>query len=163
MPAVKGQNLRLFIDKIAVAAAKQCDLHIRLDVQDTSTKDDEGDWSNNTAVRLTWDCRTTGLVSVDPTRNDPASLLDRIGEEVEVQFALASGTKNSVKGDILLAGNAIISDVQITAQNRENGTYTVALTGKDDLLFPLGVLYSSNSLRLVTSDEKTLVAEIASE
>lgn len=163
MPAVKGQNLRLFIGAIAVAAAKQCDIHIRLDVQDTSTKDDTDDWMHNDAVRLTWDCRATGLVSVDPTRNDPASLMDRIGQEVEVQFALASGTQNSEKGDILLAGTAIISDVQITAQNRENGTYTVSLTGKEDLLSPLGVLYSSNSMRLVTSDEKTLVAEVTPE
>ena len=161
MAAVKGQNLRLFIDKIAVAAAKQCDIHIRLDVQDTSTKDDTDDWNHNDAVRLSWDCRTSGLVSVDPTRNDPASLLDRIGQEVEVQFALASGIQNSEKGDILLAGTAVIADVQITAQNREPGTYTVSLTGVNDLLFPLGVLYSSNSLRLVTSDNKILVAPVA--
>ena len=161
MAAVKGQNLRLFIDKIAVAAAKQCDIQIRLDVQDTSTKDDTDDWNHNDAVRLSWDCRTSGLVSVDPTRNDPASLLDRIGQEVEVQFALASGTQNSEKGDILLAGTAVIADVQITAQNRESGTYTVSLTGVNDLLFPLGVLYSSNSLRLVTSDNKILVAPVA--
>lgn len=162
MATVKGQNLRLFIAGVVIAASKQCDLNVRLDVQENSTKDDTGDWASQMVARVSWELRANGVVTVDPTRNDAASLVDRIGDTVEVQLALASGTQNSEKGDIFLAGEAVISDVQITAANREDSVYQVTLTGQTNMLSPLGALYSSNSLRLVTSDEKILLAEIVS-
>ena len=91
-----------------MAASKQCDLNVRLDVQESSTKDDTGDWASQMVVRLGWELRANGVVTVDPDRNDPASLLNRIGDTVQVELALASGEQNSVKGDIMLAGQAII-------------------------------------------------------
>ena len=163
MATVKGQNLRLFLGNVAIAAAQTCELHMRLNVADSSSKDDTDNWMRNEPVGMEWDCRSTGVVTVDPDRNDPASLEDRIGQVVDVRFSLASGTQNSVQDSILASGKAIINDVQINAQNRQNSTYTVLLTGVDDLLYPLGVLFSSNSLRLVTSDDKVLVAEIAQQ
>lgn len=160
MGAIKGQNLRLFVNQVAIAAAKTCEVHVRLDVQDSSTKDDTGDWAHNTVVRLSWDCRVSGLVTVDPDRNDAASLADRIGQEVEVQFAVAGGQQNSEREDILMSGLAIISDVQLTAQNKEDSVYTVALTGQADLLSPLGVMVTSNLYRMVTSNNKVMLCSI---
>lgn len=160
MAAVKGQNLRLFIGAVVIAASKQCDLSVRLNVQDNSTKDDTGDWSSQLAVGISWELRANGVVTVDPTRNDAASLLDRIGETVHVELALASGEQNSVKGSIILAGEAVISDVQVTATNREDSVYQVTLTGKSDALYNLGVLYSSNGYRLITSNDKQILAEV---
>ena len=159
MATVKGQNLRLFIGGIVVAASKQCDLNVRLDVQESSTKDDTGDWASQMVVRLGWELRANGVVTVDPDRNDPASLLNRIGDTVQVELALASGEQNSVKGDIMLAGQAIISDVSITATNREESVYQVTLTGQSNMLFPLSVLCSGDPYRIITADEKRIIVD----
>lgn len=159
MATVKGQNLRLFIAGVVVAASKQCDLNVRLDVQENSTKDDTGDWASQMVARVSWELRANGVVTVDPDRNDAASLVDRIGDTVQVQLALASGTQNSVKGEILLTGEAIISDVQITAANREDSVYQVTLTGQSNMLFPLKTLVSADPYRLVTGDNKYFIVD----
>lgn len=159
MATVKGENLRIFIDDVVIAASKQCDLSVRLDVQENSTKDDTDDWARQQVVRLSWEVRANGVVTVDADRNDPSTLLDRIGQTVDVQLALASGEMNSEKGDPILAGAAIISDVQITAPNREESVYQVTLLGEANMLFPLAQLLSSNPQRLVSSDNKRLIAD----
>jgi len=159
MATVKGENLRIFIDDVVIAASKQCDLSVRLDVQENSTKDDTDDWARQQVVRLSWEVRANGVVTVDADRNDPSTLLDRIGQSVDVQLALASGEMNSEKGDPILAGTAIITDVQITAANREESVYQVTLIGQSNMLFPLAQLLSSNPQRLVSSDNKRLIAD----
>lgn len=164
MATVKGQNLRIFMDNgsgslTAIAAAQQCDLSVRLSVKNVSTKDDTGDFATMIALRLSWEVRANGVVTADPTRNDPSTLMDRIGQTVHVQLALASGEKNSEMGDILLAGDAIISDVQITAPNDEESTYQVTLTGKKNMLTDIRALVTSNPHYLVTSDGHVLTAE----
>lgn len=164
MAKVKGQNLRLFMDngsgnQVAVAAAQQCDLNIRLNVKQMSTKDDTDDFATNIAVGLSWTIRSRGVVTVDPDRNDPATLMDRIGQTVMVELALASGEKNSVAEDVMLAGEAVISDVQLTAPNRDYSVYEVLLTGKRNILFPMRVLCSSEPHILVTSDGHCLTVQ----
>ena len=164
MATVKGQNLRIFMGNgsgslTAIAAAQQCDLSVRLGVKSISTKDDTGDFATMIALRLSWEVRANGVVTADPTRNDPSTLMDRIGQTVHVQLALASGEKNSEMGDILLAGDAIISDVQITAPNDEESTYQVTLTGKKNMLTDIRALVTSNPHYLVTSDGHVLTAE----
>ena len=77
MAKVKGQNLRLFMDngngnQVAIAAAQQCDLNIRLNVKQVTTKDDEDDFATQIAVGLSWTVRSRGVVTSDPDRNDPA-------------------------------------------------------------------------------------------
>ena len=66
MATVKGENLRIFINDVVIAASKQCDLSVRLDVQESSTKDDTGDWASQMVVRLGWELRANGVVTVDP-------------------------------------------------------------------------------------------------
>ena len=82
-----------------------------------------------------------------------------MGQTVSVELALASGDKNSTEGDIILSGDAIITDVQITAENRRRGLYDLTLTGKKNMLFPLRVLCSSQQHVLRTSNGKVLVAQ----
>lgn len=157
MATVKGQNLRIFINGKVVAAALQCSLSVKLNVQEKSTKDDEGSFARYQTVNLSWDAKVNGAVTNDPTRNDPSVLEDYIGQTVQVQLALASGEKNSDAGDILVAGDAILSDVSLTAQNRARGTYDIVLTGCKNLLYQLKYLCSSEPLKLVTADGYALV------
>ncbi len=159
MATIKGQNLRIFIGGKPIAAALQCSLSVQAGVAQISSKDDVNSFAQHTVVSLAWSLKANGVVSIDADRNDTASLLDRMGQTVSVELALASGDKNSTEGDIILSGDAIITDVQITAENRRRGLYDLTLTGKKNMLFPLRVLRSSQQHVLRTSNGKVLVAQ----
>lgn len=164
MATVKGQNLRIFMDNgngqlSAIAAAQECNLSVRLGVKQISTKDDTDDFATNTVLRLSWGVTAKGVVTTDPDRNDPSTLMDRIGQTVHIQLATASGEQNSDMGEIMLAGDAIIQDVQINATNDEESTYTVQLTGKRNMLTDIRALVTSDNHYLVTSDGHILTAE----
>lgn len=152
MATVKGQNLRVFIGEKPIASALSCELNVQANVKEYSTKDDTNSFANHHVVSLLWSINASGVVSNDAGRNDAPSLLDRMGETVNVELALASGEKNSEKNDVLLNGDAVISDIQVTAENRKRGTFDMVLTGKKNMLFPLRLLCSSNSHLLITSD-----------
>ena len=142
----------------AIAAAQQCQLSLRLEVKQTSTKDDTDDFSKNIALKLSWSVSANGVVTVDPDRNDPASLMNRIGQTVRVELATASGDQNSDMGEQLLAGDAIISDVQIQADNEEESTYTVQLTGKKNMLTDISLLVTADDHYVRTSDGNLVAA-----
>ena len=161
MATVKGQNLRIFVgngDATAIAAALTCTLEIQMNVQEKSTKDDEGGWARHHVASLNWNVKVNGAVTIDPDRNDPASLMDRIGQMVYVRLATASGENNSTMGTMLICGYAILSDVQITAQNRQRGTYDVTLTGCKNLINEVHRLRSSQGHYLKTADGHYLAA-----
>lgn len=164
MATIKGQNLRLFVDNgngqmSAIAAAQQCQLNIRLDVKEISTKDDTDDFASNIAVKLSWSVSANGVVTIDPDRNDPVTLMDRIGQTVRVDLATAGGEQNSVMNGQILAGEAIISDVQIQATNDEESTYSIQLTGKKNMLTDIRALMSADEHYLVSSNGSRLFAE----
>jgi len=168
MATIKGQNLRLFMGNgngqmSVIAAAQQCQLTISLEVKQISTKDDTDDFARNVALKLSWNVNANGVVTIDPDRNDPASLMDRIGQTVRVELATAGGDMNSESDKQLLTGDAIISDVQVQATNSEESTYTVQLTGIKNALTDIRALmsaeehylYSSNGSKLFAAHEPT--------
>lgn len=158
MATIKGQNLRIFLNNVVIAAAQQCQLSVRLAVKQISTKDDTDDFAKNIALKLSWSVSANGVVTVDPDRNDPASLMNRIGQTVRVELATASGDQNSDMGEQLLAGDAIISDVQVQANNEEESTYTVQLTGKKNMLTDIRLLVTSDNHNVRTSDGNLVAA-----
>ena len=158
MAVVKGQNLRVFINGVVIAAAQQCDLSIRLNVKQVTTKDDTDDFATNVALLLSWEVRANGVVTIDPDRNDPVTLMDRIGKTVQVELATASGEKNSTAGDQLLSGEAIISDVQIQATNDEESAYSVVLTGKKNMLFDIREIITADNHNIRTADGNIVCA-----
>jgi predicted secreted protein len=164
MATIKGQNLRLFIENgsghySAIAAAQSCNLSVRLSVKQISTKDDTDDFAKNMALKLSWSVSADGVVTVDPDRNDTASLMSRIGQTVRVELAMASGEQNSEMGEVLLAGDAIISDVQVQATNEEESTYSVQLTGKKNMLTDIRLIVTSDNHYIRTTDGNLVAAE----
>ena len=87
-----------------------------------------------------------------------AELSDLIGQTVQVQLATASGDKNRESGEQLLAGDAIVSDIQYTAQNRQRTTCQVTLTGKKNALIDLRALMSADGHCLVSANGSKLFA-----
>lgn len=158
MATIKGQNLRIFLNNVVIAAAQQCQLSVNLDVKQISTKDDTDDFASNIALKLSWSVSANGVVTNDPDRNDAASLMDRIGQTVRVELATASGNQNSDMGEQLLAGDAIISDVQVQANNEEESTYSVQLTGKKNMLTDIRLIVTSDDHYVRTSDGNLMAA-----
>lgn len=160
MATVKGQNLRVFVGGRAIIAALDCRLQLQLNVNQYSTKDDEGGWTKNEAVSLQWS--VTANAAVTDTAELGAvgvtALADLIGQTVQVQLATASGDKNRGQGVQLMAGDAIVSDVNYTARNRQRSTCQITLTGKKNALIDLRALMSSDGHYLVSANGSKLFA-----
>lgn len=63
MATIKGQNLRLTVAGQCVAKSRTCTVHIAMQSESSSTKDDDGDWENNTIVGISWDASCEAEVS----------------------------------------------------------------------------------------------------
>lgn len=133
--AIKGQNLRVFVGGKCIAAATSCTVHMAAQTEDASTKDSTGDWAENEVTGKSWDMSTDALVCLtDPESAQGKSTVDilgLIGTTVAVTFDKTEGTNNrtATTSTIKKTGNAIITDISITAANRQNATYTVQFTG----------------------------------
>lgn len=160
MATVKGQNLRIFVDGKAVGAALDCQLQLQLNVTPYSTKDDEGAWAKNRVVSLQWSITANAVVTdIDYVEAIGVSeLADLIGQTVQVQLNTTNGEMNRESTGQLLAGDAIISDVQYTAQNRQRTTCQVILTGKKNALIDIRALMSADGHYLVSSNGSKLFA-----
>lgn len=140
MATIKGQNLRLMVEGKCIAMATSCQFHVATQLEDASTKDSEGDWQEQEVVGLSWDASCDSLVTlVDNGTNGelPADLLSLIIHKtpVTVTFDTTAGTNNRTgqNSTIKRSGQAYVTDVQITAANRQNSTCTVRLTGTGPL------------------------------
>lgn len=161
MATVKGQNLRLYVGGKPIAAALECQLHVALSVQPMSTKDDEGAWVRNVAVALNWDVQAQGVVDNDTTDTGAVhadTILNYRGQTVRIEMALTSGTKNRDKGDILVAGEAILNDIQVQAQNRQRSIYNIQLSGTRQLLYDLREIITADGHNIKTADGNIVFA-----
>lgn len=62
MANIKGENLRLFMDERAVAAATNANVHIQLNVGESDTKDDVAGWIVNEPLGHLWDAQVDAMV-----------------------------------------------------------------------------------------------------
>ena len=140
MSTIKGQNLRLMIGGKCIAMSTSAQFHISAALEDSSTKDSTGDWQEQEVVGLSWDCSCDSLVTLtDNGANGelPADLLSLIINKtlVTVTFDQTAGTNNRTgqNSTIKRTGTAYVTDVNITAANRQNSTCTIQLTGTGPL------------------------------
>ena len=123
-----------------IAMATSCQFHIAASLESSSTKDSVGDFEEQEVTGLSWDASCDSLVTlVDNGTNGelPADLLSLIINKtlVTVTFDTTAGTNNRTgqNSTIKRSGQAYVTDVQITAANRQNSTCTVRLTGTGPL------------------------------
>ena len=72
---------------------------------------------------------------LDPARMDCAAVVQaaKAGTPVTVKFSITGGRDNVVEEETLMQGTAIMSDLTLTAANRDVSKYTVQLTGTGEL------------------------------
>lgn len=136
MGTIKGQNLRVMVGGKCVAMATSCTIHVAAQTEDSSTKDDTGDWAENEVVGLSWDASTDSLVTLSDNGTNgelPVDLLSLIINKTKVQltFDTTAGTNNRTgqNSAIKKSGYAYLTDYSLTAPSRQNSTLTCQFSG----------------------------------
>ena len=119
-----------------IAMATSCTFHISAQMEDASTKDSTGDFQEQEVTGLSWDAQTDSLVTLEDNGTNgelPQDILSLIINKTKVTltFDQTAGANNRVGQNSVIkkTGEAYVSDVQITAQNRQNSTMTVQFQG----------------------------------
>ena len=140
MATIKGQNLRVMVGGKCIAMATSCTFHVSAQLEDSSTKDSTGDWQEQEVMGLSWDAQTESLVTLTDNGTNgelPQDLLSLIINKtlVTLTFDTTAGTNNRVGQNSVIkkTGQAYITDVNITAANRQNSTCSVQFTGTGPL------------------------------
>jgi len=136
MATIKGQNLRLMVGGKCIAMATNCTFHISAQLEDSSTKDSTGDWQEQEVTGLSWDAQCDALVTLTDNGSNGELATDLMSlmiakTLVTLTFDQTAGTNNRTgqNAAIKRTGTAFISDIQVTAQNRANSTFSVQLQG----------------------------------
>ena len=139
----KGQFVRLFItdsEQMAIAAAKSLTFHVSVQLENSTTKDTVGKWTVQEPVGLSYDISSNALVKSNDTITSSVpgasaaniqNLIEQ-GATVPFQIANVSGDNNRTKGTILVSGNALITNFELSAPNRTVASYTVQMQGYGD-------------------------------
>lgn len=119
-----------------IAMSTSAQFHISAELQDSSTKDSTGDWQEQEVVGLSWDASCDALVTLTDNGSNGELATDLMSvminkTPVTLTFDQTAGTNNRTgqNATIKRSGSAYISDIQITAQNRQNSTFTVQFQG----------------------------------
>ncbi len=142
MATIKGDNLRILVGDDdehlkCIAASTSCQVHLSLQVEEDTTKDDDDDWIRNTPVGINWDASVDALV-IDEDEGAHNIAMLQIGREYVLRFSRtlgASGQQNrdAVADQMQLTGNATLVDLNITASDKNLTTATAKFTGNGDL------------------------------
>jgi len=119
-----------------IAMATSCTFHVSAQMEDSSTKDSTGDWQEQTVVGLSWDAQTDSLVTLTDNGSNgelPQDLLSLIINKtaVTLTFDQTNGTNNrtGTNSAIKRSGQAYLTDVSISAANRQNSQLSCQFTG----------------------------------
>lgn len=140
MGTIKGQNLRVMVGGKCIAMATSCQFHVSAQLEDSSTKDSVGDFQEQEVTGLSWDAQTDSLVTLEDNGTNgelPQDLLSLMINKTKVTltFDQTAGANNRVAQNSVIkkSGWAYISDVSISAQNRQNSQLSVQFTGTGPL------------------------------
>jgi len=119
-----------------IAMATSCQFHVSAQLEDASTKDSVGDFQEQEVTGLSWDAQTESLVTLEDNGTNgelPQDILSLMINKTKVTltFDQTAGANNRVAQNSVIkkTGEAYITDVSISAQNRQNSTCTVQFTG----------------------------------
>lgn len=133
---------------------------MKLNLTPYSTKDDEGGFTKHSVASVQWNVTATAVVTDDTelAAIGMAELANMIGQSVQMQMHTTGGEQNREELQQLLAGEAILSDVQCTAQNRQRSTYQITLTGKKNMLIDLRYIITADGHYIRTADNHIVAA-----
>ena len=130
MSKIKGQNSRLLQNAAATPEATNGSITLQGNTEDTSTKDTEGLFTQETIVSNQWSAQ------VDTYQSDTAALRSIIStfiaaQAVPVGWDQTAGTQNRVKqnANFKRSGNAILNDFTMNFNDRETVAVSLQFQG----------------------------------
>lgn len=133
MSKIKGQNFRLFVSGAAVPEATSCTVTYQGNTEDTSTKDTEGFWNQETVVSKSWSAQ------VDSYQSDAESLQALVGvfkaaQPVPVGWDQTTGAANTqnrtgANASFKRTGQALLNDLSIQFNDRQSVSVTSQYQG----------------------------------
>lgn len=126
-------------DLQCIAASTNCQVHLALQIEEDTSKDDDSDWLTKSPVGISWDASVDALIVENDIEDDAVTAdMLQVGRVYLLRFTQtvgAAGEKNrdAVANKIQYTGSAILSDLQQTSQNQEAATFTAQFTGTGDL------------------------------
>lgn len=134
MSKIKGQNFRLLQSSAAIPEATNCSITLQGNAEDTSTKDTEGMFTQETIVSNQWSAQ------VDTYQGDTAALRAIIStfiaaQAVPVGWDQTAGAQNRVAQDANFkrSGNAILNDFTMNFNDRETVAVSLQFQGSGAL------------------------------
>ena len=159
MATIKGQNLRLTVAEQCVARARTCTVHIAMQSESSSTKDDDGDWENNTIVGMSWDASCEAEVSTnlqhltlvqDGTSYRSTETIElKAGDSIGIGIADGSNTS---RGAFYEVGGSKLGDLQ-------NNTMT-PFTAEEDMSIYVVCNQLVNVIYSVTGENAAVTTDI---
>ena len=136
----KGQNFRLFIDGLCLAASKSCVIEETAELEDTSTKDSTGMAKESTMKSKSWNGSADALLlnETDSTGRTLSYLLSKIlsGTNVSIKYTETDGDQNRTEvsqPEMVCTGQALINDLTIKATNGEEISLSIKFLGYGSL------------------------------
>ena len=132
-----GQNFRAFVGGNAVPEATNCQVSIQGNLEDASTKDSEGAWTEEQMTSKQWSVQVD---DVDASYTTLRTLITRFNSDSKTtvgwdQTAKTAGTQNrtALNADFARSGQAILNDLSIQANNRQTIQVTCQYQGSGAL------------------------------
>ena len=121
---MRGQNFRLEINNIAIAAATTMNYETTVDMEDTSSKDTTGNWKEETPRMKKWQgsCDSLMLIEQPIGAQGLIQLLGMVvtGTPVDCSFTETAGAQNRVNATsktLARSGQLLINDLTVTFEN----------------------------------------------
>ena len=142
-----------------VARARTCTVHIAMQSESSSTKDDDGDWENNTIVGMSWDASCEAEVSTnlqhlalvqDGTSYRSTETIElKAGDSIGIGIADGSNTS---RGAFYEVGGSKLGDLQ-------NNTMT-PFTAEEDMSIYVVCNQLVNVIYSVTGENAAVTTDI---
>lgn len=130
-----GQNFRIFKDGAAIPEATNCTVTIQGNMEDASTKDSTGDWAEDTMVSKQWQVQ---VEDVDASLASLRALFTLFNSNTgcSIGFDRTTGNQNrtAMSAPFACSGTAILTDLSISANNRQTIQVTCQYQGTGALL-----------------------------
>lgn len=139
-----GSDLMLFVGGKSIACATSHSLSVSIDTTESSTKCKDyksGAWKTFKSTDMSWTVSTENLYA--STGGEGKSFDDLMalkGTEVTIVFAPSSESDNTVitggwtpKANTGYTGNAILTSLEVSAQDGENATFSASFQGTGEL------------------------------
>ena len=136
MATISGGEVRLFLSADggttykAFASETECSFEMNAETREVTSKDVAVFRSYVTSAK-TWTVSGTMLFGDDDASNwNPDELYAKVGDTVKIKITqVAVGTSNPVTGESNIVGDAILTQLSVSAPDKDNGSVTFSLNG----------------------------------